>query len=61
MDAYIAARLALKEIIVNDVLFSTALKKALTEYPLPPEGESFLRAAVSCELHHHLLLQLDNQ
>jgi len=56
MEAYIAARLALKEIIVNDVLFSTALKKALTECPLPPEGESFMRAAVSCELHHHLLL-----
>lgn len=56
MDAYIAARLALKEIIANDVLFSTALKKALTEYPLPPEDESFMRALVSCELHHHLLL-----
>ncbi len=56
MDAYVTAQLALKEIIVNDVLFSTAIKKALSEDPLPPEDESFMRALVSCELHHHLLL-----
>jgi len=56
MEALLAARDALREIVQNDTLFTTAIKKTFSTHPLSAEDESFARTALSSTLHHFLLL-----
>lgn len=56
MEALLAARDALKEIVGGDTLFTTAIKKTFPSHPLSIEDESFGRTVLSCTLHHYLLL-----
>ncbi|NCA96360.1 MAG: hypothetical protein EOM74_05210, partial [Methanomicrobia archaeon] len=56
MDKYLVSRAILKRIIDEDQNFAFATKQELDNQVASDQEKRFVRALVSCELHHHLVI-----
>lgn len=56
MDKYLVSRAILKRIIDENQNFAVATKQELDTQVASDQEKRFVRAFVSCELHHHLLI-----
>lgn len=56
MDKYLVSRAILKRIIDENQNFAVATKQELDSQVASDQEKRFIRALVSCELHHHLLI-----